>query len=48
MIEDMAEDIDIIDTVQDQDQDLVQERDVECQGRQMIQVPNPSIHVQQV
>ena len=41
----MAEDIDI-DIVQDQD--LVQERDVEGQGRQMIQVPNPNIHVQQV
>ena len=48
MIEDMAEDIDIIDTVQDQDQDLVQERDVEGQNRQMIQVPSPNIHVQQV
>ena len=46
-MEDMAEDIDI-DIVQDPDQDLVQEIDVEGHNRQMIQVPNPSIHVQQV
>ena len=46
-MEDMSEDIDI-DIVQDPDQDLVQERDVEGQNRQMIQVPIPSIHVQQL
>ena len=49
-MEDMAEDIDITDVVQDpvQDQDLVQERDVEGHNRQMIPVPSPNIHVQQV